>query len=436
MDGGSRAELYFRLLLVFVNSENVFAEDIFLPQRLRIIKAIENHETSVEQVVTELLAMTPTLDLQNKIRHLATAFEHAPALSAEEKFSAPYQRRFESELAIYFLKHPTPGMMESLRLVSEKIIALLLHNPEHTFKVAFAYFAGVSNRAYQDGFGFFDHIPSRDEVIAILRNNHEKDFARILMIQQEIFFDLKNLESIDNIIFPHPKSFVDEVQSLAKRHHLIFFKPSYQNAIRQLTDCYMYNSDLYKNRGRTVRSAAQAARQNFLGIMLKQQDHTGFATSLTDYLPWLPDVTFQYPDFNNDIVKKFLEQEVVYVSGYSGLATCFMSLMLLLGELSTQDNNNYLLAFSMYLVAGGLHSLHEALYPTAKYLHLIKDYEEPRFQLFFNMFAGDEGFQKNYRGGWNNLVSYVRKVLGVERVEVARVDGENSSHSPFCRGVA
>jgi hypothetical protein len=234
-------------------------------------------------------------------------------------------RRFESELAIQFLLHPTSQMLQVINIISRNIIQQLVDEDVITdFKEPLADFldglgpdpGDEKQPFYSFSFGRYDHRPSMSEVIATL--NAGQPLAKVLLIHfmlmrnaNEIIYD-KMIDAVNRRL--HRGDFANFVrQQIPPGFFLdsrVFFS-SY-------TQCCPH---LYTDRGR---KAFIEILSHQLGIMRFAQDSSDLPKLAET---WHPDVYCYIPNMHSAYLRRLLTNDIPYVSGPSGMVSLLLGTM-------------------------------------------------------------------------------------------------------------
>ncbi|QRN02599.1 hypothetical protein GH742_01195 [Legionella sp. MW5194] len=438
----SKTEAYTFAIMELIRLKNKNKEDLALVAKAdlaigKIKTAIENHEQNPEKVIDILQEMANIKQIEGLIADIRQAdFKQSP----QEKFENPLGRRFESEMPVLLLKHPTPAIMEAVQRVSAELIKFIkTREDEYDMHVLYQ----QNNIAIALGAFPNDKDLKPEEIIKILADNKPEDFIRIMYIHfkyaQCITRDapvttaparepVGKLREIVSELFNKPNE--PEGESEKKERLIQFFTKGIQEPFwpgkgyrHHIADDVFYNSSLYtaeRNRGRLGRIGYSTHDQ--LGLMLKgQEEHaSGFPTEKGR---WIPDCKEQEADLDSGYVLDLIENDAIYVAGPSGMTSLFLGQMEFLANLEDVNlKKNYLAAVVAYIVGGGFHSLHEVIGPAQYALDLVPGYnvappqkgkwaEAPNFKQFFDQQAQiDPDFAQRNNQAWGNYLNYFNDV--------------------------
>ncbi len=350
---------------------------------------IENHEQDPSVVVEVLSSINDVVTAKdqlvlNKVSRAVRNSDYSQ--TSQEKWENPLGRRFESQLQIELLTHPTDAMMESVGKISCKIVDIL----NTDFALQLGLMLNLSEEAHVIAFGGFSYIPLFSEIRDMLVNNEPE-----------------NLVEIMHVYFKFAQGFVRQL----KRN----FK-SIARGVKEVSDTKMYGSEYYSERGRGG------------GILLNFTHQMGLLTTEDEIcnqsLPehpsrWVADCKAQPPNLDSPFTRDLIENDTPYVAGPSGMTSMFVGQMLGFDvHDSREEQQHYIAAVSAYMVSGGFHSLHEVLGPIAICLpdeELIPGYHvsmpqegvrsaPPNYHVFYNMMEEiDPQFSDVRKNGWANL---------------------------------
>lgn len=361
----------------------------------------------------EIIAQFPQFQIEafSKVKSImARSAEHL--LSREDKNQDPTIGAVESFLPATLLTEPTPLMRESVKKISKNIVDTLndyvakdfefddSHNFLPIFKVFVKNFIHESDVNYPGRFSLDyinQHLPPNVEKIksindelsilqikSIIENvvqaleDPEQDFYRTLIMQNMFSFMIKHIP-----IKSEPNSgCTPEIANLESKfstlHHGQDFRKALQNPEAEhartfISDELMYQNTFYtaeQNRGRG--KPDEKIRTNKLGIMRNTEQ------SLRSGIPELPneqkwvDWTQCPYKVNSNYVGLMLDNEVPFVSSFSGTISLMMNLMVSSNVLqSKEEQYAYISACYSFIVGLGYHSTHEVLAPVAHCLQLI-----------------------------------------------------------------
>jgi hypothetical protein len=434
--------------------EAVARELKVLTEKLKI--AFENHEQDIQYLVAELKAISEkhakvliklhisTIENVSNVMHQSDLLK--PTL--KERFSNPFQRRFESEFAINLLFNPTNAMMDAVGHISQRILACMAINGQAFQHVITQSALGTD---VPERLGCYPGKLTDAVFKNILKENKKEDLATIMLIHYNFAFYAKNLvmQSILQVNFlpwtnPPSGYFATFVQEKLEKYTVvngagyidILNDPKYQRSeVPALPDEHLSGSLLYRDKGRKGIRNFNAVH-NRLGLMLMDQDAEDFIKLAADkkLLPWVPDLFAQKVDFESAYVKSMLANDCVFVCGPSGLTSLLMANMEITGNLpDTLAKQRYLTAALGFIVAGGFHSMHEVLGPAQYGLQLIPGYhadpplsqnnypmKATNYNAFFSLFKEDKEFQQVRKKTWNDFICrFVTRSfeLNVEKIQ-------------------
>jgi hypothetical protein len=414
--------------------------------------SFENHEQNPHIVAQhlqnlmqeqELASYTEQLDL------LINALTYSPYHTQylEDLFCNPLPRRFESEIVITLLQHPTSAMMEAVGRVSQeilKVIKKLGENANSKEMVSLAYFMNNLDQAEsEEGLGAFEKIPSIQTVMNILRNNDPAELPTILFIHYQ--FGLEAVRFLPITTAPHRKPtghLLTAIKALWPHAPEDYFKdaislsaPDLQDKTTEsylyralVADVLMYSSDLYRaepERGRNgFYPGLEEIRSNQMGLMIygQEEDALGLPRREED---WRAEAYCCAPDFNSRTVKDLVYNDCVYVSGPSGMTAVMLGQMEILANFENVNlKQQYLSAIMAYIVSGGFHGIHEILGPAEYCLRLIPGYkvsapdvandslaEAPNYHTAFTLFSQrDAEFSDRIDQAWAKYMNHFASV--------------------------
>lgn len=423
-----------------------------IEQIIKKIKiAFEDHIQSILKIKDELQQLKNLTRAQltkiNEIIKLVDLSEEVKP-SETERFDNYSRRRFESDLALNLLFSPTDSMMHSVQRVSHRYILLIEQNRPECFELALRECGPTSS--FAEVFGRFDHTPTLNEVITLLRENSKENLPKIFLLHYLLWWSWQHSGTEFSIKLPkwehQPNGqFANYLKSRLQEHDLPqddfeHFRDLIHENICELgyfCNIHMYKSEMYANRGR--RSVTQS-RSNCVGLLLADHDR-GELQRFSDgkqLLTWGSDALMVTADFAAPYVKNIFSQDGVYISGASGMATFYLSLMEMLGNFQdVYAKQNYLAAYSAYIVAGGLHSFHEVFLPSQHFLKLIPGYNAElttadnnyqtrpaNYSAFFDIFANNPQFNALHEKTWGIYLADYRKRTSVSDLK------QNSMFAP------
>lgn len=397
--------------------------------------AFNNHEQSPTQVTCSLHPLFSLLDKvdQSKLASLVALIENSPYQheTLQEKFENPLARRAESEVALALLLAPTPAMMASVKRVSQQIMPLLLQANNTNKKNVVSFLKYLNSKNHAISCGSFPHVPTLDEVMAVLQKNDAQTLPEIMHIHYKFAQLLFKFTPVTNSPLRAP---VGEFANIIEKIWPYNFMPElfFCDGVNQdnkegeyfrayISDVLMYQSLLYTaENGRGRSGALDLTRSNEFGLMLSDQGH--YALGLpTDTVSWVPDCKGQKANFDSAYVLDQIENSGVYVSGFSGMASLFLGQM----EITTNFENeelkkNYLAAVAAYIVGGGFHSLHEVIAPAEYALKLVPGYHvsipdknmralPPNYEVYFEQQSHiDPQFKDRIQNAWHRYLAFFK----------------------------
>ena len=421
----SKPEAYtYALLLLEAISENHFVKKTIDS----IKRALEDHEQD-QTVVLDLLYQLVDNNQLSDVNRVDIAeiiqrmLDSTYVQSAQEKFTNPLMRRLESELASELLLNPTPATMKAVKLISDRIIILLLQLDELTLHDFILHYLC-------SGGGDLSFIPQTSKLadfIDLLEKNDPNDFISIMYIHYIV--GAKLIREIIVNIAPEREP-VGELLSIVKKIWLgspnEFFTKKLEHHLslqRYIANDLMYYSELYRshdgNRGRKDLMES-ICPSNTLGIMLHSQLEDEI--NLPSFgISWFPDCKNQNPDLESPYVIDLIDNDAIYVSGFSGMTSIYLNQMEFLGNFETIAlKQRYVTAIASYIVGGGYHSFHEVLGPIEYALKLIPGYnvsipkkgylaKPPNYHHFFQQQAAiDPDIHQRRDAAWKKFSCYSR----------------------------
>lgn len=311
------------------------------------------------------------------------------------------QRMFESQLATQMLLNPPPAMWDSINKMSESIISLLEGHKELIATTHFLKDLGpgpegeeIPNLAL--AFGRFDHTPSVDEVIAVLRE--QKNLIMTMLIQflflrdAYVFFKLGSMPAQLEKYGGDFAGYLEEEPCDPRMFFLDFAR---------------HAPHLYTDRGR---GKFDFITSKSLGITVDSSDRAEFPSMGTS---WCPDCLCQRVKLDSPYVKNLIKRDIPYVAGPSGMTSIFCGGMLFLTEWDTwKERYYYLLGVMSFITGGGLHSMHEVLSIPHVRLGLMPHYkvtgpQAGNYHDFFQLYGRDPVFNRNLSVAWRKTVSWL-----------------------------
>lgn len=432
-------------------------EDKLIGQSISEIKILlENHEknpTSVAKILDKLiLHLNSTLKPEEStaLQDLSYAIRHsAYQQTLKEKYENPLARRFESQMQIELLLNPTKLMMNSVGGVSKGLLQVIeqMENDEGLAKEIHLFAKALTSGKNQTGFGSQTEEIDLKTMKTILEDNKPSQLNQILFIH--FLFAQKIMRVLpDTIQFPNPNKPTGKLLQIIeefndgqyKNKPEEFFKVMDYDKLRLISDVKIYGSSLYKaeeNRGR--KGSLENIYSSQMGLMLVGQTEDGLPK---DQSSWTPDSKYQAANLDSIYVRDLIENDGVYASGPSGMTSLFLNIMELYGNFSdVKDKQNYLAAVSAYMVAGGLHSLHEVIGPAQYALELVPGYQvtppdknkmasPPNFHQFYQQQMDiDPEFKTIYDNGWDKMMTfYAKDQSQFIHAKIATIDEKSVIH--------
>ncbi|MDP1574949.1 MAG: hypothetical protein Q8L78_08505 [Coxiellaceae bacterium] len=390
MNFKSRPEAYLYAIYIvqsIIKKYSDNADVVFTLEKASLFfrTCVENHEqnpTIVVKIIQNLQILLAD-QLAKKdlcvLKALANGlYKSAYEQTEQERWMNPLGRRFESQLQIELLQHPTTAMILGVKKISIAMLDIL--DKEITLQMHFL--KHLTENSNYIAFGSFKDLPSYADVKKILTDNNSKDFAVIMYVHFKFSRDL----------IPQLK---DNYESLITVFKTIEGK--------------MFGSPYYADRGRA--GEIQGIRTNKMGLLINDSD------LYNDDLPthsssWVSDSKAQRPNFSSSYPKKLTAQDIPYVAGPSGMTSRFIAQMLALDVLPTlEEKQLYVLSVTAYMISAGFHSLHEVIGPVAfclKEFNLVPGYlEAGNFRTFYDYIATiDSEFLDVLENGWGKLNAF------------------------------
>lgn len=361
-------------------------------QAIRI--CIENHEQSPDVVARVLSGLSRVVNAEDqfvldKVSRVIKDSNYRQ--SSHDRWKNPLGRRFESQLQIELLTHPTNAMMQSVYKISSKIVEILDKNPDLQLRLMH----GLTEKAHIISFGSFKACPQYGEIRDVLISNDPKKLAEIMHVHFKFSQGFA-------------RALKGEYESIA-------------HEIKQVADIKMYQSEYYHERGR-----GEAIKYHFTNRMgLLTADDGIYNQSLPKHSSrWVADAKAQPPNLSSPFTQDLIENDTPYVAGPSGMTSMFVGQMLGFDvHESKGEQQCYIAAVTAYMVSGGFHSLHEVLGPIAMCLseeRLIPGYQvsmpqkdvlsaPSNYHVFYRMMEGiDPQFSLVRQAGWRHLEAFFR----------------------------
>ena len=344
--------------------------------------AAERLETLSEQLKTELspLEIGELKAIARIIR--SSSYEQ----SLQEKYENPLARRFESQMQIELLQHPTNAMMRSVGEISKRMLDVFEQiessdPPDLASQKLLSLFPGsLTVGKQQTGFGSQVEEITLETVKNILKKNDPKDLNQILFIQflfaQNCMRKLPGTIEAPNIAMPTGKlkQIIEEYNhGEFKENPKAFFDELTYDKLILVSNTKLYNAPLFTaESGRGRQDNLGSGTSSRMGVMLEGQPQDDLPV---DQSSWTPDAKYQAANLDSIYVRDLIENDAVYVAGPSGMTSLFLNIMELYGNFQTvEEKQHYLAAVSAYMVSGGFHSLHEVIGPAQYGLDLVPGY--------------------------------------------------------------
>jgi hypothetical protein len=395
-------------------------QSVILDATIEKIKTrIINHtKLEKEECKLELMALEDLLGERLYQELVATlTISCKVSASVEKRWENPFYRNFESQLATSFLLSPTPAMLESTKAISEKIIVILKNNQSIEQKRIQTFLEKISLESKeQEAFGKLGHDDlSLEVVLDILKNNSPADFHHILLIHYS--FARYLYRELDNVRTEETKpillagvygDFLKEVKDSLLTYNAL------ENPSKELRSAFIdgrlrkapFFKDWRMNRGRGFFNTVSSCK---MGLMLRKQRSSDLP-ELVAAQGWEPDALCQEPVFESPYVQETLANDLVYISGPSGMTTLLLGQAELLASLpSVKLKETYALCAAIFIVSGGLHAWHEVLTIAHDLLGYFPQYELGRYQAIFASYSKDTHFQKNLCSVWDNFFLFCDK---------------------------
>jgi len=309
------------------------------------------------------------------------------------------QRLFESSFAINVLDCPSDSVWNCIKKISNKIIEIIEKNTDGNY---YEFLANLGPNKLKNNepnlalaFGRFTIKPTLEDVLDTLREN--KNIHTILLIHfmfvRDVYMGINEIYDSMALTQYH-----GTFQEFYKKNNSINPKEFFCNYPK-------YEPTLYTDRGRAKFSKILS---NNMGIMLDPEDRNNFPKCEST---WFPDCLCQEANLNSPYVKSLITQDIPYVSGPSGMTSIFCAVMVFLSQFKhISEYQAYMLAFTCFIIAGGLHNMHEVLSVIQMRLGLLPAYKPcGNYNSFFELFSHDEAFQHNYRNSWNSVINWVKE---------------------------
>jgi len=327
-------------------------------------------------------------------------------VSLRAKWKNPFYRNFESQLMTNILLRPTAAMINCVPLISKKVIEILKNNQLET-KVEVSTEA-TGEQPSSTG------TPDTRELI--------RDFLEKISLEStvpEAFGKIKkpnpSLEEVFLLLERNDPADLHQILQIhvtfARNLYRVLDDPQSQEARVAFIDGKLRGSPFFKDwrmtRGREFFFDTSITSSK-MGLMLREQ--ASDLPELSESQKWCPDAICQEPFFDSPYVQEILANDLVYISGPSGMTTLFLGMAELLQSLPmTELKESYALCCSVYLVSGGLHSWHEALEVAHDLLGYFPEYQRGKYQTLLDHFSQDPVFQENIEKTWDNFFQFCDK---------------------------
>lgn len=394
MKFANKSEIYtFSLYtLESLQGKDDFSSVDFYIETINAIRALyENHNQDINHVITliESLHAHASKNSQATLEKLIQDIKNSnlEQQTLVSRFENPLRRRFDSEIFAKLLLTPTPAIMKVVGYISSQIIAnidaLSEIEKENYILSKHGFLASLAADEHIISCGSFRERPTLEQAFEVLTENNNTELAMIMFIHFK--FAQSTMRRIPLLAVPNRTPcgyFLQLVESDFDSYNeyrlLLNVRNSYGANVRKLaSDDWGSNTALYTqengNRGRLGK--IKRVYSNQLGIMLPSQDDYAEGLPYLIGPSWVPDSKGQAPDFSSSYVTDLINNDAIYVSGYSGMACLLLGLMEMLGNLPSEEEKKlYLCAICAYVVGGGFHSPHEVLGPAEYCYKLIPGY--------------------------------------------------------------
>ncbi len=415
-------ELYSYLLWQF----NTYLQKAPLRQKIKIENAILKIKIWImnHQILDKIEVKQLIFGIKNALEK--EAFEQLNAtlkasceepISAETRWENVFYRNFESHLAVIFLSNPTQKMLTAVRLVSEKIIVILIKNKHKNHDIIQKFLTKISLDSKEpEAFSKIDIYPlSLETIIKILLENNLYDFPKILLIHysfaRHLYRELEDVSAPNDPIILDG-TFCHYLKENGHTHEEL--KNPSPTLRKNFIDNKLRGAHFFKD-WRLTRGRANFNDNIFstrMGILLARQPEDNLPCLLAEGQKWSPDALCQEPAFDSPHVQKVLKQDLVYVAGPSGMTTLLLGQAELLACFpSTELKEAYTLCCAAFIVSGGLHSWHEVVYIAHDLLNYFQNYQLGHYQHLFDRFNGDIQCGKNLAKTWCNFLLFCDKTF-------------------------
>ncbi|WP_454785524.1 hypothetical protein [Legionella sp. WA2024007413] len=311
-------------------------------------------------------------------------------------------RIFESNIATVMLQNLSKTTWDCMNKVSNNIIQFIESNYDQKIFDVFLENLGPDPGEPQKpklalAFGRYSMTPDIKEIIETLKER--RNFARIMLI---------------HFMFMRDVYFHFELP-LQSQMHIKGFR--YEGSLRQFilenktdigTFFWNYSSfPLYHDRGRGEFKYCSSKK---LGICINQEDRKQFPSFETT---WNPDCICQEADLDSKYTQSLIHRGIPYVAGPSGMTSLLSASMLFMGQFQTlEEHYHYILAIIVFMVGGGLHSIHETLTVIHERLGLLPNYKTDgphagNYSDFFKLFRNDQVISRNINRAWESTMSWM-----------------------------
>jgi hypothetical protein len=437
----SKTEAYsYAIFLLNLIKENYLNKNDFQVCIEKIKLCFENHEQDqklVCSILEELAKQTKLndsdLDQVNKLIEGLQSSNYNQPLA--QKLENPLARRAESELPILLIQQPTKAMMIAVSKISE-IILHVIEEIENSPSIH-PFLSLLNENSDVIAFGAFKNTPKASEVEKILYDNNPMQLPEIMHIHYKFAYGVFRKHSFTNMPNRAPIGKLAEIigNIWEESNNLgdFFGNKGIGNSSetgkyyrKYISDIHFCESELYTsgtlNRGRREAIASEKSYSQ-LGLMLPSQADfaLGFPLHASS---WVPDCKCQLVHPQSRYVLDLIENDAIYISGPSGMASLLLGQMEVLGNFETIElKQHYLSATVGYIVGGGFHSLHEVIGPAEYLLNLVPGYKvqppiengkkapPPNFNVFFQQqIKIDPEFLNLYQQAWDNYLSFFHNV--------------------------
>jgi len=396
--------------------------------------AFENHERDTQKVADYLADLIPFLSSPdraalNKIIN-ATLKCNSLKQTAIRKFENPIGRRAESELFSLLLLKPTKAMMEVVGQVSNQILKAI-EDLEKTDQQRYIYLLlrMLKQSSHVIACGAFENLPALETIKKILSENRPDQLVEIMHIHYKFSRDIYRDIPIHCAPVREPVGKLSEIIKETwpgdPKDFFTFAISGEFNRVHRayIADSKMYLGPLYRAENSRGRSGMlKLIFSNRLSLMLASQSEYEKDLPVLSSV-WVPDCKGQDADFSSAYVKDLIENDAVYVAGFSGMASTLLGQMEILVNFEDVTlKKQYLTVIAAYIVGAGFHSLHEVIGPAEFTLNLVPGYkisipnknklaEPPNYNLFFDQQSQiDPEFNERREEAWARLIAFFDNV--------------------------